>query len=163
MGKSGAASIALLFILAIAVVAAAPFAGMQFISPADVFGKNLQATVFWTLRVPRVLAAFIAGSGLALCGMMFQAMFRNALADPFTLGYQAAQLAGLRQPSSSDLQAQSQGFQLYLWVHSPVRRPPSHAYTSCQICCARPQALPCSLPVLQSVSFSPASSCSCNT
>jgi iron complex transport system permease protein len=30
--------------------------------------------------------AFIAGSGLALCGMIFQAMFRNPLADPFTLG-----------------------------------------------------------------------------
>ncbi len=94
MGKSGAASIALLFILAIAVVAAAPFAGMEFISPADVFGKNLQATVFWTLRVPRVLAAFIAGSGLALCGMMFQAMFRNALADPFTLGISSGASCG---------------------------------------------------------------------
>jgi iron complex transport system permease protein len=36
--------------------------------------------------VPRVLAAFCAGSGLALCGMVFQSVFRNPLADPFTLG-----------------------------------------------------------------------------
>jgi iron complex transport system permease protein len=29
---------------------------------------------------------FLAGSGLALCGMVFQAMFHNPLATPFTLG-----------------------------------------------------------------------------
>ena len=38
------------------------------------------------IRIPRVLFAFLAGSGLALCGMVFQAMFHNPLATPFTLG-----------------------------------------------------------------------------
>jgi iron complex transport system permease protein len=33
-----------------------------------------------------MLFAFIAGAGLSLCGMVFQAMFRNPLATPFTLG-----------------------------------------------------------------------------
>jgi iron complex transport system permease protein len=33
-----------------------------------------------------VLFAFVAGAGLSLCGMVFQAMFHNPLATPFTLG-----------------------------------------------------------------------------
>lgn len=43
-------------------------------------------TVVWSIRVPRTLLAFLAGSGLALAGMAFQAMFRNPLVEPFTLG-----------------------------------------------------------------------------
>jgi len=42
--------------------------------------------IFWNLRVSRTLVAFLAGSGLALCGMVFQALFLNTLATPFTLG-----------------------------------------------------------------------------
>lgn len=38
------------------------------------------------IRIPRVLFAFIAGCGLALSGLVFQAMFHNPLATPFTLG-----------------------------------------------------------------------------
>lgn len=42
--------------------------------------------ILMELRLPRVLLAFIAGAGLAVCGMVFQAMFHNPLATPFTLG-----------------------------------------------------------------------------
>lgn len=42
--------------------------------------------IFWNLRVPQALVAFCAGAGLAVCGMVFQAMFLNTLATPFTLG-----------------------------------------------------------------------------
>lgn len=42
--------------------------------------------VFWLLRLPRALTAFLAGMALALGGMSFQALFRNALATPYTLG-----------------------------------------------------------------------------
>lgn len=45
-----------------------------------------QAEVFWKLRVPRCTMAFCAGAALALCGAAFQAMFRNPLAEPYTLG-----------------------------------------------------------------------------
>ncbi|MCG3136580.1 MAG: Hemin transport system permease protein HmuU [Phycisphaerae bacterium] len=38
------------------------------------------------LRKPRLHLAMIAGAGLALSGMIFQALFRNPLAEPFTLG-----------------------------------------------------------------------------
>jgi len=42
--------------------------------------------VLWTLRVPRVFMGVLAGVGLAVAGAMFQSLFRNPLADPFTLG-----------------------------------------------------------------------------
>jgi iron complex transport system permease protein len=42
--------------------------------------------VFWTLRVPRTLLAACAGAGLALAGVVLQALFRNPLATPYTLG-----------------------------------------------------------------------------
>jgi len=84
----------LLLAAAVIVVALAPFAGMQIISPARLFDGGLQSNIFWTLRVPRVITAFIAGAGLALCGMTFQAMFRNVLADPFTLGISSGASCG---------------------------------------------------------------------
>lgn len=65
----------------------APFCGMTVISPADLFtAGSPDAEVFWRLRLPRSIAAFFAGAGLAVSGMVFQAMFRNPLATPFTLG-----------------------------------------------------------------------------
>ena len=42
--------------------------------------------IFWKLRVPRAIGAFLAGAGLGVSGLMFQSMFRNPLATPFTLG-----------------------------------------------------------------------------
>lgn len=42
--------------------------------------------IFWDIRLPRAVLAWVAGAGLAVAGMAFQAMFRNALATPFTLG-----------------------------------------------------------------------------
>lgn len=42
--------------------------------------------IFWSIRLPRTCLAWIAGAGLAASGMAFQALFRNALATPFTLG-----------------------------------------------------------------------------
>lgn len=43
-------------------------------------------TILWDIRLPRACLGWIAGAGLAAAGMAFQAMFRNALATPFTLG-----------------------------------------------------------------------------
>jgi iron complex transport system permease protein len=76
--------IVLLGFIAVVTVCGAAFVGMKIITPAA--AHALDHEIFWKLRVPRVLAAFLAGSGLALCGMVFQAIFRNPLADPFTLG-----------------------------------------------------------------------------
>ena len=78
--------IVLFGLAAVITVGGAAFFGMKFITPAMVAANAVDHEIFWQLRVPRVLAAFLAGSGLALCGMVFQAIFRNPLADPFTLG-----------------------------------------------------------------------------
>src|SRR4051794_22901537 len=42
--------------------------------------------ILLTLRVPRVLLSLLAGGALALSGVLFQALLRDALADPYTLG-----------------------------------------------------------------------------
>ena len=63
--------------------------GVPLIGPGGEAGMadmQVVRNVVLTLRLPRVLLAFLAGSGLALAGAAFQAVLRNPLADPFTLG-----------------------------------------------------------------------------
>lgn len=50
--------------------------------------------VFFSLRIPRVLFAFFVGASLSLCGVLFQALFRNPLASPFTMGVSSAAALG---------------------------------------------------------------------
>ncbi|MGI5869967.1 MAG: iron chelate uptake ABC transporter family permease subunit [Kiritimatiellia bacterium] len=45
-----------------------------------------EANLFLNFRLPRCVMAFLAGSSLALAGLVFQALFRNPLATPYTLG-----------------------------------------------------------------------------
>jgi len=52
------------------------------------------ALIFWGTRVPRVLAGAIAGAALALCGVAFQAVLRNPLAEPYVLGVSAGAAMG---------------------------------------------------------------------
>lgn len=42
--------------------------------------------IAWTIRFPRTLKALLAGATLALCGAVFQTLFRNPLATPYTVG-----------------------------------------------------------------------------
>jgi iron complex transport system permease protein len=44
------------------------------------------SSILWTLRAPRVALAALAGAGLAVGGVVFQLLFRNPLAEPYTLG-----------------------------------------------------------------------------
>ncbi len=46
----------------------------------------LARTLFFRLRLPRVLLAALVGASLAIAGAGLQALFRNPLAEPFTLG-----------------------------------------------------------------------------
>jgi iron complex transport system permease protein len=65
----------------LAVLALAPFAGLGGVDDAAI-----REQILTQIRFPRTLFAFVAGAGLALCGLVFQAMFHNPLATPFTLG-----------------------------------------------------------------------------
>lgn len=42
--------------------------------------------IFNHIRIPKTLTAIVAGSGLALAGMVLQIIFRNPLAGPYVLG-----------------------------------------------------------------------------
>lgn len=50
--------------------------------------------IFFQLRVPRALVAFLAGAGLAMAGLVFQVVFLNALATPYTLGVSSGASCG---------------------------------------------------------------------
>jgi iron complex transport system permease protein len=76
-----------LAVLALAVLLGAPLAGSHEISLSDVLrGEPTASAIFWQLRLPRVLLALLAGAGLAVSGLGFQTLFRNDLAEPYTLG-----------------------------------------------------------------------------
>ena len=75
-----------------AAVIGAPFIGSTPISFARVFSTavpfqdNLDGQIFFLARLPRALAAALVGGSLAAAGVVFQALLRNPLADPYTLG-----------------------------------------------------------------------------
>ena len=77
-----------LALLALIVVCGAPLVGGERIPLGALWGdaEPGQIKILWTLRMPRVAVGFLAGAGLAIAGLAFQAMFRNPLATPFTLG-----------------------------------------------------------------------------
>ena len=86
--------------LTIAACLLAPLAGSTHISLARVFDRsipyadNIDAQIFFVARLPRVLAAALVGSALALAGVVFQALLRNPLASPDTLGVSAGASLG---------------------------------------------------------------------
>ncbi len=59
------------------------------------FSREPAAVILWHIRIPRVLVAFVGGAGLALGGAAFQAMFRNPLATPYTLGVASGAALGV--------------------------------------------------------------------
>jgi iron complex transport system permease protein len=86
-----------LFVAAVAVLAGAPFVGMEPIDPRTLWrgaADPARLDILWQIRIPRVLLAFLAGSALAVSGAAFQAMFRNPLAEPFTLGVSSGAALG---------------------------------------------------------------------
>ena len=86
--KKGTILLLLGFCAALALVFA-PVIGIKTISPVSFlrpFSEDMDAYIFWKIRMPRALTAFFAGTAFSVSGMAFQAMFRNPLATPFTLG-----------------------------------------------------------------------------
>ena len=47
---------------------------------------NVDANILFLARLPRILMASLAGAALSVAGVIFQALLRNELAAPFTLG-----------------------------------------------------------------------------
>ena len=86
--------------LALATCVLAPLVGSTQISLSRVFdasipfAENVDAQIFFVARLPRVLAGALVGAALASAGVVFQAMLRNPLATPFTLGVSAGSSLG---------------------------------------------------------------------
>jgi iron complex transport system permease protein len=73
------------------VITAAVMAGPGGLSlPVDPFEQRIVTEI----RVPRVGLGLLAGAGLATAGTAFQALFRNALATPYTVGVSAGASLG---------------------------------------------------------------------
>jgi iron complex transport system permease protein len=71
----------LISLFTIFILAFVPYLGLP-----DYLPPAVQQQILIEIRFPRIFLAFIVGAGLAVCGLVFQAMFHNPLATPFTLG-----------------------------------------------------------------------------
>ncbi|MEP7117100.1 MAG: iron ABC transporter permease [Acidobacteriota bacterium] len=85
---------------AVAALIIAPTVGSTSISLSRAFdtsvprADNVDAQIFFVARLPRVLAAAVVGATLATSGVVLQALLRNPLATPFTLGVSAGAALG---------------------------------------------------------------------
>jgi iron complex transport system permease protein len=101
---SGGRLAALLLGLALLVVVlalGALFLGSARVPPADVLAvltgrvRGVDQAVVLGLRLPRILAALLAGGALAVAGAGFQALTRNPLAEPSVLGVSSGAAFGV--------------------------------------------------------------------
>ena len=98
-----AMALATLGIVLLVVGMAALFVGSAGLSPSAVArvlagraeGTSVESIVTLGLRLPRVLAAALAGAALAVAGVGFQALTRNPLAEPSVLGVSSGAAFGV--------------------------------------------------------------------
>ena len=57
-------------------------------------GSDAQSRIIWRIRIPRVLAAIVAGAGLSVAGLIMQTTLSNSMAAPSTLGVSNAAVFG---------------------------------------------------------------------
>ncbi|MCG9893983.1 MAG: iron ABC transporter permease, partial [Fimbriimonadaceae bacterium] len=70
------------------------FGGTSTLSPFDLWreltsgpgGDSAANVIVWQIRLPRVVSALLIGTLLGAVGAVFQAYFRNPLADPYVVG-----------------------------------------------------------------------------
>lgn len=78
-------------VLALAGILLASMACSITIGPASMSLSSLFAlpnawTIFWEVRLPRVIAVVLVGCALAVAGTAMQGLFRNSMADPYIIG-----------------------------------------------------------------------------
>ncbi|MCD7756367.1 MAG: iron ABC transporter permease [Firmicutes bacterium] len=90
-------------LLALAVVGMAVvclFVGSSHMSVSDCLDALMRRStdannrIVWNIRMPRVLAAVIAGAGLSVSGLIMQTTLNNSMASPSTLGVSNAAVFG---------------------------------------------------------------------
>lgn len=102
-------------LVTVATIVFAPTIGSTRISLARAFDRsipwadNVDAQIFFIARLPRVLAGALVGSTLAASGVVLQALLRNPLATPFTLGVSASAALGAMLAIAMNLDASAFG------------------------------------------------------
>jgi iron complex transport system permease protein len=81
-----ARALAFFFVILCVVVVFALMTGYQPIEWSDLRTDETTRTIFFRLRIPRIVLGLLVGGSLAGVGAALQALFRNPLAEPFTLG-----------------------------------------------------------------------------
>jgi iron complex transport system permease protein len=61
---------------------------------STVESDSVLSSIVWQIRFPRVLLATVVGATLSLGGLVFQALLRNPLAEPFILGISGGSAIG---------------------------------------------------------------------
>ena len=98
--RKNAAVIIAMLVAVLVVGVACLFVGSSNMSFSDALdallggGNDAQSRIIWKIRVPRVLAAIIAGAGLSVAGLVMQTTLNNAMASPSTLGVSNAAVFG---------------------------------------------------------------------
>jgi iron complex transport system permease protein len=82
-------------------------------SPASPAAPNPDSEIFFRIRIPRILLAALVGAALAGAGVVFQALLRNPLADPYILGISSGAGLGV-------ILAILSGIGWTLWGRSPI-------------------------------------------
>ena len=89
-----------MLVAVVAVSVACLFVGSSNMSFSDALkallggGNDAQSRIIWRIRVPRVLAAVVAGAGLSVAGLIMQTTLNNSMASPSTLGVSNAAVFG---------------------------------------------------------------------
>ncbi|MBJ9985122.1 iron chelate uptake ABC transporter family permease subunit [Acinetobacter sp. S40] len=86
-----------LFLLLILLAFTSLFVGVGDVSFSGLMAGNSQDwQLFWTSRLPRLMAIVVAGAGLSVCGLIMQSLSRNRFVSPTTAGlYDCARLGVL--------------------------------------------------------------------
>ncbi|MHC4556910.1 MAG: FecCD family ABC transporter permease [Planctomycetota bacterium] len=110
----------LALVVLIVVMFVCSLIGTESISLKAVFGgtgsqavANPDYEIFVKVRLPRIILACLVGAALASSGVIFQALLRNPLADPYILGISSG--AGL-----GAIIAVISGLNWTLWGRSPI-------------------------------------------
>jgi cobalamin transport system permease protein len=91
---AGFAGLAALVCLIAPLVGSTPISLPRVFDRSIAFADNVDAQVFFVARLPRVLAAALVGGSFAVAGVVFQALLRNPLASPDTLGVSSGATLG---------------------------------------------------------------------
>ena len=98
--KKNVIIITILAVTLLIISVACLFVGSSIMTFSEAFealmggGTGAQSRIIWKIRVPRVLAALIAGAGLSVAGLIMQTTLNNTMASPSTLGVSNAAVFG---------------------------------------------------------------------